>query len=208
MTTNSKSSVNDWLMHTNCNAAPPITMLIRCKFKLANFDQWRFRSRPAPPPNCTPIQRNRIIQCDRSRVFYSHLIVFIAVLSVSLLASCEASEFPERECCDPIYPSLPDSVPSESDVEVTTVDGGGGNEAGGGTVPSFLGGAVVPGKWMTAIPSTSMIPYEGHFEGLFLHANIICAKFRKKGVFPEKFIPNSQPNVFVQHSFIIFSSPS
>lgn len=137
-------------MRTNCNAPPFVTMLIRCKFKSAHFDKWRFRSRPllTQPSCCTPDRQIRIINGERTRVFGSthHLIVLVTVLSAFILSSCNASEFPERECCDPIYPSLPDSVPSESDTEVTTVDGGAGNEAGGGTIPPFLGGVVVSGK--------------------------------------------------------------
>lgn len=158
-TTASKSSVNDWLMQTHCDAPaqssplPTATMLVRCKFKVCRFDRWRFRCRPPPPPSSTvdsAPHHPKSIHCERTTG--RSLIVLVTVLSAFLLATCNASEFPERECCDPIYPSLPDSVPSESDADVTTDDVGGdvGGEAGGVTGPPFPGASGVdglPGKW-------------------------------------------------------------
>lgn len=70
-----------------------------------------------------------------------HCTVFGVILCVlSVMRTVDASEFPERECCDPIYPSIPDAVPSESDVMPTDVD-----DTGMATVPS-IPGVIVSGQ--------------------------------------------------------------
>lgn len=44
------------------------------------------------------------------------LIVFMQLIYINV-----ASEFPERECCDPIYPLLPNPEPSPSATVSTTI---------------------------------------------------------------------------------------
>lgn len=51
-------------------------------------------------------------KCQTTSYF---LIIFIQLIYLNI-----ASEFPERECCDPIYPLLPNPEPSPSATASTT----------------------------------------------------------------------------------------
>lgn len=98
-----------------------------------------------PPVRCRrPLQRR--------------LLLFLLLLVVAaLVGTCGASEFPERECCDSVYPTLPDLAvpPSDSDFAAAVTaagpeadaaggiygNGGGGGDSDGDTDE----GSVVPG---------------------------------------------------------------
>lgn len=95
-------------------------------------------------------------------------VVLLGTVFVHVPRPGEASEFPERECCDPPYPTLPDPVvPSESDFAMVTAVGpasgiavAGGYGAGGlensidgeaSPVPGVIGvGAPGEGRRMCA----------------------------------------------------------
>lgn len=77
------------------------------------------------------------------------LLVLLAAVALRLSGPlCEASEFPERECCDPVYPTVPDTaVPSDSDFVVATVAGPAATGAGSavGSAGGAGGSSPVPG---------------------------------------------------------------
>lgn len=55
--------------------------------------------------------------------------VLVLLVMTGVLPEARASEFPERECCDPIYPPMPD--PEEPGPTTSVAVGGGGSSSGG-----------------------------------------------------------------------------
>ncbi|XP_039441006.1 uncharacterized protein LOC120421797 isoform X2 [Culex pipiens pallens] len=57
------------------------------------------------------------------------VVVLVLLVMTGVLPEARASEFPERECCDPIYPPMPD--PEEPGPTTSVAVGGGGSSSGG-----------------------------------------------------------------------------
>ncbi|XP_038105459.1 uncharacterized protein LOC6043184 [Culex quinquefasciatus] len=55
--------------------------------------------------------------------------ILVLLVMTGVLPEARASEFPERECCDPIYPPMPD--PEEPGPTTSVAVGGGGSSSGG-----------------------------------------------------------------------------
>ncbi|XP_058466085.1 uncharacterized protein LOC131439242 isoform X5 [Malaya genurostris] len=81
------------------------------------------------------------------------VVLLVASCLLGMPASIRASEFPERECCDPIYPPLPDPEPMPPGPILPTITistsssggGGGGGGVGGGGIGGG-GGSVGSGS--------------------------------------------------------------
>ena len=53
--------------------------------------------------------------------FFNVCCLLFLLLFSQLHLHCECSEFPERECCDPIYPLIPDPEPLPPALPTTTI---------------------------------------------------------------------------------------
>ncbi|XP_058812726.1 uncharacterized protein LOC131677126 isoform X2 [Topomyia yanbarensis] len=88
---------------------------------------------------CSPVPPGRIA------------LLLVASCLLGMPASVRASEFPERECCDPIYPPMPDPEPIppgsvQPTISISTSSSGGSGGGGGGTGAAGPGGlGALPG---------------------------------------------------------------
>ncbi|XP_055716353.1 uncharacterized protein LOC129810103 isoform X4 [Phlebotomus papatasi] len=61
------------------------------------------------------------IEMDPVKMQGTILFAYIVYVAISMVNYAESSEFPERECCDPIYPPIPNPEPVPPALPTTTI---------------------------------------------------------------------------------------
>ncbi|XP_055615556.1 uncharacterized protein LOC129761802 isoform X4 [Toxorhynchites rutilus septentrionalis] len=143
-------------MRRRCNErSHPSVAAVGARKRRLKCQQWQVQqqSHPIQRPQLSPSSLWTPVTppCGRHKVCGKSPWVVLLVVSCLMGPLARASEFPERECCDPVYPPIPDPepLPPGSVLPTTTIStsSSGGGAGGSGGISGFGGLGPLPGGY-------------------------------------------------------------